>query len=111
MHDELGELEREGDIVPLALNPDRGSDLVGRQSAALASAIDHLRDLRRFVSDSLEHLPDPMFVTDTAGTVTMANHRIEDYLGPVAKGTSHRPDRPQYSAPMMAFVRWTTTFP
>ncbi|MBK6707851.1 MAG: CHASE2 domain-containing protein [Sphingomonadales bacterium] len=88
MHDELGELEREGDIVPLALNPDRGSDLVGRQSAALASAIDHLRDLRRFVSDSLEHLPDPMFVTDTAGTVTMANHRIEDYLGPVAKGTS-----------------------
>lgn len=87
MQHELGELEREGDIVPLALGPDRGSDLVGRQSAALGSAIDHLRDLRRFVSDSLEHLPDPMFVTDTAGTVTMANHRIEEYLGPDLKGT------------------------
>lgn len=87
MQKEIGDLEREGDIVPLALNPDRGSDLVGRQSAALASAIDHLRDLRRFVSDSLEHLPDPMFVTDTVGTVTMANHRIEDYLGPVPRGT------------------------
>ncbi len=88
MQSELGDLEKEGDIVPLALHPDRGSDLVGRQSAALASAIDHLRDLRRFVSDSLEHLPDPMFVTDTVGTVTMANHRIEDYLGPNLKGTS-----------------------
>lgn len=88
MQSELGELEREGEIVPLALNPDRGSDLVGRQSAALGSAIDHLRDLRRFVSDSLEHLPDPMFVTDTVGTVTMANHRIEEYLGPTLKGTA-----------------------
>lgn len=88
MQSELGELEREGDIVPLGLNPDRGSDLVGRQSAALGSAIDHLRDLRRFVSDSLEHLPDPMFVTDTVGTVTMANHRIEEYLGPNLKGTA-----------------------
>lgn len=88
MQSELGELEREGEIVPLALNPDRGSDLVGRQSAALGSAIDHLRDLRRFVSDSLEHLPDPMFVTDTVGTVTMANHRIEEYLGPNLKGTA-----------------------
>jgi PAS domain S-box-containing protein len=88
MQSELGELEREGEIVPLSLNPDRGSDLVGRQSAALGSAIDHLRDLRRFVSDSLEHLPDPMFVTDTVGTVTMANHRIEEYLGPKLKGTA-----------------------
>lgn len=90
MQDELGELEREGEFVPLALHAARGSDLVARQSVALASAIDHLRDLRRFVSDSLEHLPDPMFVTDTAGTITMANHRIEDYLGSVAKGTHRR---------------------
>lgn len=88
MQAELGDLQKEGDLVPLALHSDRGADLVGRQSAALAGAIDHLRDLRRFVSDSLEHLPDPMFVTDTAGTVTMANHRIEEYLGPDLKGTS-----------------------
>jgi PAS domain S-box-containing protein len=86
MESELGDLEREGDAVPLPLTSDRGSDLVGRQSAALAGAIDHMRDLRRFVSDSLEHLPDPMFVTDTSGKVTMANHRIEDYLGPLPPG-------------------------
>lgn len=88
MQYELGELERDGDFVPLAVSSDAGSDLVGRQSLALGSAIDHLRDLRRFVSDSLEHLPDPMFVTDTAGMVTMANHRIETYLGPIARETS-----------------------
>jgi PAS domain S-box-containing protein len=86
MESELGDLEREGDTVPMPLTSDRGSDLVGRQSAALASAIDHMRDLRRFVSDSLEHLPDPMFVTDTSGTVTMANHRIEEYLGRLPPG-------------------------
>ncbi|HMS21249.1 CHASE2 domain-containing protein [uncultured Sphingorhabdus sp.] len=100
MQSELGELEREGEIVPLALNPDRGSDLVGRQSAALGSAIDHLRDLRRFVSDSLEHLPDPMFVTDMVGTVTMANHRIEDYLGPKLKGTALKSLLDRIVAPM-----------
>jgi PAS domain S-box-containing protein len=86
MESELGDLEREGDTVPLSPTSDRGSDLVGRQSAALAGAIDHMRDLRRFVSDSLEHLPDPMFVTDTSGKVTMANHRIEEYLGSLPPG-------------------------
>lgn len=88
MQRELGDLEREGEVIPLALHSGKGSDLVGRQSLALGSAIDRLRDLQRFVSDSLEHLPDPMFVTDMAGIVTMANHRIEDYLGPIARNVS-----------------------
>lgn len=80
MEHELSELQREGDILPVGRGKERASDLVGRQSAALASAIDHLRNLRRFVSDSLEHLPDPMFVTSTDGRVTIASHKIEDYL-------------------------------
>jgi CHASE2 domain-containing sensor protein/signal transduction histidine kinase len=80
MEHELGELQREGDILPVPRKRERASDLVGRQSATLASAIDHLRSLRRFVSDSLEHLPDPMFVTSTDGRVTIASHKIEDYL-------------------------------
>ncbi|MGL5836972.1 MAG: CHASE2 domain-containing protein [Sphingorhabdus sp.] len=88
MENELGDLQREDDNVPIPIADERGNDLIGRQSAALAGAIDHLRDLRRFVSDSLEHLPDPMFVTDTDGKVTMANHLIEQYLGPLARGTA-----------------------
>jgi PAS domain S-box-containing protein len=87
MESELSDLRRGGDIVPVPLAEDRGSDWVGRQSASLAGAIDHMRDLRRFVSDSLEHLPDPMLVTNNDGQVTMANHRIEQYLGEVEPGT------------------------
>lgn len=85
MEHELRDLEREGDAIPLGRNRDRAGDLVGRQSMALAQAIDHLRDLRRFVSDSLEHLPDPMFVTSPDGSVTLASHRIDEYLGTPAQ--------------------------
>lgn len=79
MDRELRDLRREGDIVPVR-KPDPATDMVGRQSSELASAIDHLRDLRRFVSDSLEHLPDPMFVTAPNGVVTMASHQLDAYL-------------------------------
>jgi signal transduction histidine kinase len=86
MASELGDLALESEALPMPLSNDRTSDLVGRQSAALATAIDHVRDLRRFVSDSLEHLPDPMFVSDNGGIVTLANHRIDDLLGSDLKG-------------------------
>ena len=86
MASELGDLALESEALPLPLSNDRTSDLVGRQSAALATAIDHVRDLRRFVSDSLEHLPDPMFVSDNSGIVTLANHRVGDLLGSDLKG-------------------------
>ena len=86
MASELGDLALESEALPLPLSNDRTSDLVGRQSAALATAIDHVRDLRRFVSDSLEHLPDPMFVSDNSGVVTLANHRVGDLLGSDLKG-------------------------
>ncbi len=88
MQQELRDLETQGEVVPLASPPGKSGDLVGRQSLALGIAIDQLRDLRRFVSDSLEHLPDPMLITDLDGLVTMANHRIEEYLGPIASGTA-----------------------
>lgn len=80
MASELGDLEKEGGMVPVPRVEGATNDLVGRQSAALAGAIDHLRDLRRFVSDTLEHLPDPMFVTDNDGVVTLANDLIEATL-------------------------------
>ncbi|MBK8374722.1 MAG: CHASE2 domain-containing protein [Sphingomonadales bacterium] len=80
MASELGDLESEGGMVPIPRTEAATNDLVGRQSTALAGAIDHLRDLRRFVSDTLEHLPDPMFVTDNDGVVTLANDLIEATL-------------------------------
>jgi CHASE2 domain-containing sensor protein/signal transduction histidine kinase len=81
MDSEIGDLEREGTPLPLPQSTRLSGDIVGRQSASLAVAIDQLRDLRRFVSDSLEHLPDPMLVSNNAGIVTMANHLSETRLG------------------------------
>ncbi len=81
MGHELGALQQEGEASPLPVKPSRATDLVGRQSEALAGAIDHMRDLRRFVSDTLADLPDPMFVTDPKGQVTLSNDLLNERLG------------------------------
>jgi CHASE2 domain-containing sensor protein/signal transduction histidine kinase len=81
---ELGALEREGEAIKLPIAAPR-TDIVGQQSEALSGAIDHMRDLRRFVADTLADLPDPMFVTDPAEKVTLSNRLLDERLGyPVA---------------------------
>ena len=81
MDAELGALEKEGEIVPVSPPTQLAADMVGRQSATLAGAIDHMRDLRRMIADTLEHLPDPMFVTDLDDTITMTNQQLDDRIG------------------------------
>jgi len=88
MGSELRALEQEGEASPLPIQPNRATDLVGRQSEALAGSIDHLRDLRRFVSDTLADLPDPMFVTDPEGAVTLTNDLLKERLGRDITGMS-----------------------
>ncbi len=86
MGSELTALEQEGEASPLPVRHSRTTDIVGRQSEALADAIDHMRDLRRFVSDTLADLPDPMFVTDPTGTVTLTNRLLDERLGQSVSG-------------------------
>jgi PAS domain S-box-containing protein len=81
MRSELTALEQEGEVSPLPVRQNRTTDMVGRQSEALAIAIDHMRDLRRFVADTLADLPDPMFVTDPTGKVTLTNDLLTERLG------------------------------
>lgn len=85
---ELRALELEGEVSPLPIQPNRATDLVGRQSEALAQSIDHMRDLRRFVSDTLADLPDPMFVTNPEGTVTLSNDLLKERLDSDIAGLS-----------------------
>lgn len=59
----------------------RDLDVVGQQSEALSAAIDHMRDLRIYLRDTLAGLPDPMFVTDTHGKITMGNQLFKNGLG------------------------------
>ena len=86
MASELGALEKEGEATPLPIAPSRTTDLVGRQSEALAGAIDQMRDLRRFVADTLADLPDPMFVTDPNGQVTLTNRLLDEGVGGLVRG-------------------------
>lgn len=59
----------------------RDLDVVGQQSEALAGAIDQLGDIRRYLRDTLAGLPDPMFVTDTNGKITLGNELFKTGLG------------------------------
>jgi CHASE2 domain-containing sensor protein/signal transduction histidine kinase len=85
---ELGALEKEGGAAALPIKPSATNDWVGRQSEALAGAIDQMRDLRRFVSDTLADLPDPMFVTTPEGGVTLTNRLLDERLGRSILGLS-----------------------
>ncbi len=80
MEAELGALEKEGEAIPVAAPNQIAADMVGRQSASLAGAIDHMRDLRRLIADTLENLPDPMFVTDLEDRVTLTNDLLDERL-------------------------------
>jgi CHASE2 domain-containing sensor protein/signal transduction histidine kinase len=80
MDAELGALEKEGEIIPVSPPTQLAADMVGRQSATLAGAIDHMRDLRRVIADTLEHLPDPMFVTALDDSITLTNQQLDDRI-------------------------------
>jgi PAS domain S-box-containing protein len=71
----------EGEQIGLPYKPSVGDDMVGRQSTALANAIDQLHSLRRFVSDILSDLPDPLIVTDLKGNILVVNDELERRIG------------------------------
>lgn len=56
-------------------------DVVGEQTIRLASAIDRIRDIRRFAADTIEHLPDAVLITDMEERVTMTNAATLALLG------------------------------
>ncbi len=72
--DEFARLAAEPRVLPEATPaPDSGGDLLERRITALAGAADRLRNLRRFVSGTLDSLPDAALVTDREGIVLIAN--------------------------------------
>jgi CHASE2 domain-containing sensor protein/signal transduction histidine kinase len=91
MGSELKALEQEGEVSPIPIAQSRATDMVGRQSEALAGAIDHMRDLRRFVADTLADLPDPMFVTGPDECITLTNRLLDERLGEAVTGLKLSP--------------------
>lgn len=77
MSSELEKFERSGDA--LVLRP-AGSDVVGRQVEAMKAALQRLRDLRQFISDTLQSLPDATLVFDATGRLVLSNPAAEQML-------------------------------
>ncbi|MDF2900014.1 MAG: histidine kinase [Phenylobacterium sp.] len=72
---ELDALAQEPSILPQT--PSTGShvtdDVIGRQVMLMQGAVRNLRDLRQFMADSLDGLPDATLIADAGGRVLIAN--------------------------------------
>ncbi|MEP2101200.1 MAG: CHASE2 domain-containing protein [Parasphingorhabdus sp.] len=73
MDEELKNYHSETPDIPVLKASLGPVDLVTEQAEELAHAIKHMRDLRRFITDALTNLPDPMFITDLDGKVKFVN--------------------------------------
>ncbi len=73
MGGELKNYRSETPDIPVLQSSLGPVDLVTEQAEELAHAIKHVRDLRRFITDALTNLPDPMFITDLDGKVKFVN--------------------------------------
>ncbi len=66
--------------VPGPRGGEFGGDVLERQIALMARASQRLQDMKRFVWDSLNGVPEPIFVTDRRGVVLIANHAAHAHL-------------------------------
>ncbi len=69
------------------LNLDFGSDMVQRSIDEVREATERLRNLRRFVSDSLDALPEATLVCDRNGTIMLANSVAMQLVATVSVGS------------------------
>lgn len=79
---ELEALAREPGVLPREEEPLLLADPVERRVALMHAAIQDVRDLRRFVAESLDSFPDAALVTDLQGRVLIANDAADALFGP-----------------------------
>ncbi|CAD6551797.1 Adaptive-response sensory-kinase SasA [Paraburkholderia hiiakae] len=79
---ELRQLADEPYLLPEAPTQRRefAGDALAQQMALMAQAAQRLQDMRRFVWDSLDAVPEPILVADLRGVVLIANHASRAYL-------------------------------
>lgn len=73
MNEELENFRQAKVDIPVVATPAGPVDIVTGQAEELTHAIAHVRDLRRFITDALSNLPDPMFITGIDGKVKFVN--------------------------------------
>ncbi len=77
--EEFQRMESRRDLPPM-LPATRQGDLLDRHIHALEEASEQLRNLHRFVSETLNSVPDVTLVTDTSAQVLMANESAKRYF-------------------------------
>ena len=76
-------LDQEPHLLPEAADQapsDQIEDMLERRIGAMKNAARRVRDLRQFVSDSLNNLPDATLITRTDGQVLLPNRHAHDYF-------------------------------
>ncbi|MGZ3237179.1 MAG: CHASE2 domain-containing protein [Burkholderiaceae bacterium] len=78
---EFMRLDQEPHLLPEVDRPDeRIQDVLEQRIKAMKNAALRVRDLRQFISDSLNSLPDATLVTTTDGHVLLSNMHANDYF-------------------------------
>jgi CHASE2 domain-containing sensor protein/signal transduction histidine kinase len=58
-----------------------GGDVLAQHMALMAQAAQRVQDMKRFVWDSLDSVPEPILVSDVHGVVLIANHAAMAHFG------------------------------
>ena len=73
---------------PGSRRPDATEDVLERRINAMKNAARRVRELRKFVSNSLDNLPDATLVTAVDGQVLLANRHATDYFADRSPATA-----------------------
>ncbi|OAJ59157.1 CHASE2 domain-containing protein [Paraburkholderia ginsengiterrae] len=79
---ELQSLADEPHLLPETPSRGRefGGDVLEQHMALMAQAAQRVQDMKRFVWDSLDSVPEPILVSDVRGVVLIANHAAQAHF-------------------------------
>ncbi|CAD6556230.1 CHASE2 domain-containing protein [Paraburkholderia metrosideri] len=82
---ELQRVADEPHLLPEAPQRRRefGGDVLEQQMALMAQAAQRVQDMKRFVWDSLDSMPEPILVSDVRGVVLLSNHAAKAHFARV----------------------------
>ena len=83
---EFNRLDREPHLLPEAEpapEPAQVEDVLERRINAMKNAARRVRDLRQFVSESLDNLPDATLVATIGGRILLANKHANEYFASI----------------------------
>lgn len=75
---ELERLRSEPEVLPTAPESEAPIEPVMREVMLLSDAVSKLRTMRQFVADSMDGLPDAVFVVNGKGSITLANRGAKE---------------------------------